>query len=109
MSEQDYDNALKLLKARLYAIEERKPPRDIEARTMPRAKSAFGISDSQLRFAAQYASPRRTRRIELKSPAVMQVLDGDLDEFMQAYLRWRTERAHKRRLLRKRIGRSISK
>jgi len=27
----------------------------------------------------------------------MQVLDGDLDQFMHAYLRWKTERAHKRK------------
>ena len=34
--------------------------------------------------------------IDVKTPAIMQVLDGDLDQFMQAYLRWKTERAHKR-------------
>ena len=28
--------------------------------------------------------------IEVKTPAVMDVLDGDLDEFMQAYLRHKT-------------------
>jgi peptide chain release factor 2 len=35
--------------------------------------------------------------IEVKTPQVMQVLDGDLDEFMQAYLRHKTERQHKKK------------
>ena len=34
--------------------------------------------------------------IEVKTPQVMQVLDGDLDEFMHAYLRHKTERQHKK-------------
>ena len=35
--------------------------------------------------------------IDVKTPQVMQVLDGDLDEFMQAYLRYKTERMHKKK------------
>jgi peptide chain release factor 2 len=34
--------------------------------------------------------------IDVKTPAVLTVLDGDLDEFMQAYLRWKTERLHRK-------------
>jgi peptide chain release factor 2 len=92
----NYDNALKLLKARLYAIEERKRTGDIEARYDAKGDIAFG---SQIRsYVMQPYTLVRDERdgIEVKTPAVMQVLDGDLDEFMHAYLRWKTERAHKK-------------
>jgi peptide chain release factor 2 len=92
----NYDNALKLLKARLYAIEERKRLGDLAQRYDAKGEIAFG---SQIRsYVMQpYTLVRDEREgIEVKTPAVMQVLDGDLDEFMQAFLRHKTEQAHKR-------------
>ena len=92
----NYDNALKLLKARLYAIEDRKRTGDIEARYDSKGEIAFG---SQIRsYVMQPYTLARDDRdgINVKVPAVMQVLDGDLDEFMHAYLRWKAERSHKR-------------
>ena len=93
----NYDNALKLLKSRLYAIEEQKRLGDIEKRYDAKGEIAFG---SQIRsyIMQPYTLVREERPgIEVKNPQVMQVLDGDLDEFMQAYLRHRTEKRHKKK------------
>jgi peptide chain release factor 2 len=92
----NYDNALKLIKARLYAIEEQKRTGDIEKRYDAKGEIAFG---SQIRsYVLQPYTLVRDERpgIEVKTPQVMQVLDGDIDEFMQAYLRHKTERQHKK-------------
>jgi peptide chain release factor 2 len=91
------DNAMKLLKARLYAIEEQKRLGDVEKRYDAKGEVAFG---SQIRsYVLQPYTLVRDERagIDVKTPAVMHVLDGDLDEFMQAYLRWKTERTHKKK------------
>jgi peptide chain release factor 2 len=93
----NYDNALKLLKARLYAIEEQKRTGDLEKRYDAKGEIAFG---SQIRsYVLQPYTLVRDERpgIEVKTPQVMQVLDGDIDEFMQAYLRHKTERQHKKK------------
>jgi peptide chain release factor 2 len=93
----NYDNALKLLKTRLYAIEEQKRLGDIEKRYDSKGEVAFG---SQIRsYVLQPYTLVRDERdgIDVKVPAVMQVLDGDLDQFMHAYLRWKTERAHRKK------------
>ena len=92
----NYDNALKLIKARLYAIEEQKRNGDLEKRYDAKGEIAFG---SQIRsYVLQPYTLVRDERpgIEVKTPQVMQVLDGDIDEFMQAYLRHKTERQHKK-------------
>ena len=91
----NYDNALKLLKARLYAIEEQKRLGDMAQRYDAKGEIAFG---SQIRsYVMQpYTLVRDEREgIDVKTPAVMQVLDGDLDEFMHAYLRHKTARRNK--------------
>ena len=93
----NYDNALKLIKARLYAIEEQKRNGDLEKRYDAKGEIAFG---SQIRsYVLQPYTLVRDERpgIEVKTPQVMQVLDGDIDEFMQAYLRYKTERQHKKK------------
>jgi peptide chain release factor 2 len=91
----NYANALALLKARVYQIEEQKRLGDLANRYDAKGEIAFG---SQIRsYVMQpYTLVRDEREgIEMKSPAVMQVLDGDLDEFMQAYLRHKVAKAHK--------------
>jgi peptide chain release factor 2 len=93
----NYDNALKLLKSRLYMIEEQKRLGEIANRYDAKGEIAFG---SQIRsYVFQPYTLVRDERpgIEVKTPAVMRVLDGDLDEFMQAYLRHKTERMHKKK------------
>ena len=47
--------------------------------------------------AARYTSRANLVGVVTNGSAVLAVLDGDLDEFMQAYLRWKTERMHKKR------------
>lgn len=92
----NYANALALLKSRLYAIEEQKRLGDIANRYDTKGEIAFG---SQIRsYVMQPYTLVRDERpgIEVKVPAIMQVLDGDLDEFMQAYLRHKAARVHKK-------------
>jgi peptide chain release factor 2 len=91
----NYNNALKLLKSRLYAIEEQKRLGDIAQRYDAKGEIAFG---SQIRsYVMQPYTLVRDERdgIDVKTPAVMQVLDGDLDEFMHAYLRHKTARQNR--------------
>lgn len=91
----NYANALALLKARLYQIEEQKRLGDIAQRYDAKGEIAFG---SQIRsYVMQpYTLVRDEREgIDMKSPAINDVLDGNLDEFMQAYLRHKTAKANK--------------
>jgi peptide chain release factor 2 len=92
----NYANALALLKARLYMIEEQKRLGDIANRYDAKGEIAFG---SQIRsYVLQPYTLVRDERpgIEVKVPAVQSVLDGEIDDFMQAYLRHKTEKAHKK-------------
>ena len=89
------DNALKLLKARLYAIEEQKRIGDTVKAYDAKGEIAFG---SQIRsYVFQpYTLVREERDgIDMKTPAVKDVLDGDFDQFMHAYLRHKTARANR--------------
>lgn len=91
------EEAMKLLKARLYAIEEQKRMGDIAQRYDAKGEIAFG---SQIRsYVMQpYTLVREERDgIDVKNPAVMKVLDGDLDEFMHAYLRYITAKRNKKK------------
>ena len=87
----NYANALALLKSRIFAIEEQKRLGDLANRYDAKGEIAFG---SQIRsYVMQpYTLVRDEREgVELKSPAVQAVLDGDLDEFMETWLRWRRQ------------------
>jgi peptide chain release factor 2 len=89
------DNALKLLKTRLYAIEEQKRMGDVVKHYDAKGEIAFG---SQIRsYVFQpYTLVREEREgIDMKTPAVKEVLDGDFDQFMYAFLRHKTARANR--------------
>jgi len=91
----NYKNALDLLKSRLYAIEEQKRMGDIAQRYDAKGEIAFG---SQIRsYVTQPYTLVRDERdgIDVKIPAVAKVLDGELDEFMHAYLRWKTAKQNR--------------
>ena len=93
----NFDNCLKMLKSRLYAIEEQKRLGDVAQRYDAKGEIAFG---SQIRsYVMQPYTLVRDERdgIDVKVPAVLAVLDGDIDEFMHAYLRWKTARANKKK------------
>jgi peptide chain release factor 2 len=84
-----------MLKARLYAIEEQKRLGDVAQRYDAKGEIAFG---SQIRsYVLQPYTLVRDERdgIDVKTPAAMQVLDGDLDEFTYAYLRYKTAKQNK--------------
>lgn len=91
----NFENCMKLLKARLYAIEEQKRLGDIANRYDGKGEIAFG---SQIRsyILQPYTLVRDEREgIDMKTPAVNEVLDGNLDDFMYAYLRYKTAKANK--------------
>lgn len=93
----NYANALALLKARLYQVEEQKRLGDIANRYDAKGEISFG---NQIRsYVMQPYTLVRDERdgIEMKIPAVNAVLDGgpELDEFMYAYLRYKTAKQAK--------------
>ncbi len=93
----NFDNCLKMLRSRLYAIEENKRLGDMAQRYDSKGEIAFG---SQIRsYVMQpYTLVRDEREgIEVKVPAVLSVLDGNIDEFMHAFLRWKTAKANKKK------------
>ncbi len=93
----NFDNCLKMLRSRLYAIEENKRLGDVAQRYDAKGEIAFG---SQIRsYVLQPYTLVRDERdgIEVKIPAVAAVLDGKLDEFIHAFLRWKTAKANKKK------------
>src|SRR5262249_27864566 len=89
------ENALRLLKARPYAIEEQKRMGDLVKHYDSKGEIAFG---SQIRsYVLQPYTLVRDERdgIDVKTPAVMDVLDGDFDQFMHAFLRHKTAKQNK--------------
>src|SRR5262245_15195931 len=91
----NYANALKLLKARLYALEERKRLAEVEQAYDSKGEVAWG---NQIRnYVLQPYTMVKDVRLGVETSQVSQVLDGDLDQFMQAYLRQKAERQDKKR------------
>jgi peptide chain release factor 2 len=91
------DEALKLLKTRMYAIEEQKRMGEAGKSYDAKGEIAFG---SQIRsYVLQpYTLVREERDgIDVKTPAVQDVLDGDFDQFMHAFLRNKTAKANKQK------------
>jgi peptide chain release factor 2 len=87
-------NALALLKAKLYRIEEQKRKAEVEKQYDEKGEVAWGY---QIRnYVLQPYTLAKDVRTGIETAQVQQVLDGDLDEFMQAYLRLKAEREHKR-------------
>jgi peptide chain release factor 2 len=87
-------NALALLKAKLYRIEEQKRKAEVEKQYDEKGEVAWGY---QIRnYVMQPYTLTKDVRTGVETAQVQQVLDGDLDEFMQAYLRQKAEREHKK-------------
>src|SRR5205823_10555765 len=86
--------ALSLLKAKLYRIEEQKRRAEVEKLYDEKGEVAWG---SQIRnYVLQPYTLVKDVRTGTSTSQVQSVLDGDLDEFMHAYLRQKTEREHRR-------------
>jgi peptide chain release factor 2 len=88
------DNAMKLLKAKLFKIEEQKRLAEVERLYDEKGEVSWG---NQIRnYVLQPYTLAKDVRTDVQTPQVGQVLDGDLDEFIQGYLRHKAEREHKK-------------
>jgi len=87
-------NAMKLLKARLYQVEEQKRLAEVEKMYDEKGEVSWG---NQIRnYVLQPYTLAKDVRTETSTPAVNNVLDGDLDDFIQAFLRLKAEKQHRK-------------
>jgi peptide chain release factor 2 len=87
-------NALALLKAKLYKIEEEKRRAEYERHYDAKGEVAWGY---QIRnYVLQPYTLVKDVRTETQTAQVHAVLDGELDPFIEAFLRQKTEEEHKR-------------
>jgi peptide chain release factor 2 len=88
------DVALSLLKAKLYKLEEQKRQAEVERQYDEKGEVAWG---NQIRnYVLQPYTLAKDVRTGVETPHVHQVLDGEIDDFIQAYLRQLAEKRHKR-------------
>src|SRR5262249_25209110 len=86
--------ALQMLKAKMYRIEEQKRRAEVEMAYEEKGEVACG---DQIRTCVmQPYTMVKDQRISVETAQVHNVLDGDLDDFIQAYLRFKTEKAHQK-------------
>lgn len=87
-------NALALLKSKLYKIEEQKRRAEVEKVYDEKGEVAWGY---QIRnYVMQPYTMVKDVRTGIETSKVQAVLDGELDEFITAYLRQKAEKAHKK-------------
>lgn len=87
-------NAMALLKAKMYKLEEQKRMAAVEKVYDEKGEVAWG---NQIRnYVLQPYTLAKDVRTGHETSQVFQVLDGDLDDFMHAYLRLKTEKLHKK-------------
>jgi peptide chain release factor 2 len=86
--------ALALLKSKLYKIEEAKRKAEVEKQYDEKGEVAWGY---QIRnYVMQPYTLVKDVRTDVQTSQVQSVLDGEIDEFMEAYLRDKAEREHKK-------------
>jgi peptide chain release factor 2 len=86
--------ALSLLKAKLYRIEEQKRRAEVERVYDEKGDVAWGY---QIRnYVLSPYTLAKDVRTGVETSQVQSVLDGEIDEFIQAYLRKKAEREHKK-------------
>jgi peptide chain release factor 2 len=87
-------NAMKLLKAKLYQIEEQKRKAEVEKMYDEKGEVSWG---RQIRnYVMQPYTMVKDQRTDAQTPQVNNVMDGDIDDFIQAYLRYKAEQKHKK-------------
>ena len=87
-------NALALLKAKLYRIEEQKRKAEVEKLYDEKGEVAWGY---QIRnYVLQPYTLAKDVRTGVETSQVQAVLDGEIDDFIQAYLRQKAEKTHKK-------------
>lgn len=86
---QNRDLAMKLLKAKLYQLEEEKKAQEIAELKGQQSKIAWG---SQIRsYVFHPYSMVKDHRTNYETGNTQAVMDGDLNEFIDAYLKWRIQ------------------
>jgi peptide chain release factor 2 len=86
--------ALALLKSKLYAIEEAKRQAEVEKLYDEKGEVAWGY---QIRnYVMQPYTLVKDVRVGAETAQVQKVLDGEIDQFMQAFLRQKAEKARKK-------------
>lgn len=89
------DAAMKLLKAKLYKIEEQKRLAEVERLYDEKGEVSWG---NQIRnYVMQPYTLVKDVRTDVQTAQVQNVLDGDLDEFITAFLRRKAELRSKKR------------
>jgi peptide chain release factor 2 len=88
-------NAMALLKAKLYQVEEQKRRAEVEKQYDEKGEVAWGY---QIRnYVLQPYTLVKDVRTDVQTAQVQSVLDGEIDEFIQAFLRYKAEREHKKK------------
>jgi peptide chain release factor 2 len=88
------DMAMKMLKAKLYRLEEQKRTAEVEKLYDEKGEVSWG---SQIRnYVLQPYTLVKDVRTDTQTAQVQAVLDGDLDDFIQAFLRHKLELRHKK-------------
>lgn len=81
--------AMKVLKARLYMLEQQK--RDAEQTKLYGDKGEIAWGNQIRSYVLQPYQMAKDHRTNFQTPNVMVVLDGDLDGFIESYLRYRAK------------------
>ena len=88
------DVAMALLKSKLYKIEEQKRMAQVEKQYDEKGEVAWGY---QIRnYVLQPYTLVKDVRTDTQTSQVQAVLDGEIDDFIQAFLRQKTEKEHKK-------------
>jgi peptide chain release factor 2 len=87
-------NAMALLKAKLYKVEEQKRKAETERQYDEKGEVSWG---SQIRnYVMQPYTLVKDVRTDTQTAQVQSVLDGEIDEFIQAFLRTKAAKEHKK-------------
>jgi peptide chain release factor 2 len=87
-------NAMALLKAKLYRVEEMKRKAEIEKQYDEKGEVSWG---SQIRnYVMQPYTLVKDVRTDTQSGQIQAVMDGEIDDFIQAYLRQKAHKEHKK-------------
>ena len=83
-----------LLKAKLYKIEEQKKKAETEKQYDEKGEVSFGM---QIRnYVMQPYTLVKDVRTDTQSGQIQAVMDGEIDDFIQAYLRQKAAKEHKK-------------
>jgi peptide chain release factor 2 len=86
--------AWQMLRAKMYRIEEQKRRAEVEQQYDAKGEVAWGY---QIRnYVLQPYTLVKDARTGVETSQVQKVLDGEIDEFIEAYLRQKVEKAHKK-------------